>query len=70
MVYALIYAENADIVATYSSREEARRELAAFVSEHPELRSEIGLRAYKNGRPAGKFLPASTVLAEATATPG
>ena len=64
MVYALIYPENADIVGTYPSREEARTELAQFVGEHPELRAEIGLRAYEDGLPSGDFIPAERALRE------
>jgi len=64
MAYALIYPENADIVGTRPSWEAARSELAQFVGEHPELRAEIGLRAYAQGLPAGDFIPADQALRE------
>jgi hypothetical protein len=64
MTYAMVYAENGDIVGTYASEDEAVHKLAAFVNEHPDLQDEIGLRPYKQGRPAGDFRPASEVLAD------
>jgi hypothetical protein len=64
MVFAVIYAENADIVATYESRDEAESELEGFVRDNPSLQDDIGLRRYENGRPAGEFEPASVVLAD------
>lgn len=64
MVYALLYPENADIVGTYPSWEEARSELAQLVGEHPEIRAEIGVRAYEDGLPAGRFIPADEALRE------
>ena len=47
MVCALIYRENADIVGTDRSWEETRSELAQFIGNHPELRTQISLRTYE-----------------------
>jgi hypothetical protein len=55
VLFALLYADNSDIVGTYSSRDEALAELASFVAEHPELHDDVGLRPYHDGRPAGDF---------------
>jgi hypothetical protein len=64
MTYAMLYAENGDIIGTYASRERAMRDLVAFVHKHPELQDEIGLRPYNRGRPAGEFESASTLVGE------
>ena len=64
MVFAVVYAENGDVVATYDSRADAERDLAAFVGRDPGLQHEIGLRPYEGGRPVGAFAPASEVLAD------
>lgn len=64
MIYALIYPENADIVGTYPSWEEALSELAQFVAKHPEIQAEIGLRPFEDGRPAGDFITADDALRE------
>jgi hypothetical protein len=61
-LFAVIYAENAEVVATYDSEQEASSKLAAFVADHPKLQDEIGLRQYDNGRPVGDWMPASEVL--------
>jgi len=62
MTYAMVYAENGDIIGTYGSRDEAVRKLAAFVSAHREVQDEVGLRPYENGRPAGEYEPAVEIL--------
>jgi hypothetical protein len=64
MTFAMVYAENGDIVGTYASREAAMRDLVAFVRMHPQLQDEIGLRPYENGRPAGEFQSASVLVGE------
>jgi hypothetical protein len=61
MVYAMLYAENADIVGTYDSFEAAASDLAEFVNAHPGVQDEIGLRRYADGKPVGEFMPASEV---------
>ena len=63
MVYAMLYAENADIVGTYDSFEAAAQDLAEFVNSHPHLQDEIGLRRYADGKPSGDFMPATEVVA-------
>ena len=55
MIFAMLYTDDASIVGTYKSRDEALRDLTAFVNEHPHLQDEIGLRQYENGRPVGDF---------------
>lgn len=62
MVYAMLYAENADIVGTYDSRDAALADLATFANQHPELQDEIGLRPYQDGRPVGEFESAMELL--------
>jgi hypothetical protein len=64
MIYAMLYAENGDVVATYDSWQEAERKLAAYVTAHPEMGNEIGLRAYDSGRPAGEFRSAVEILGD------
>jgi len=63
MVFAVIYAEDAQIVGTYESVEEATERLAQVVASKPTLQDEIGIRAYEHGRPAGDWHPASEILA-------
>jgi hypothetical protein len=67
MTYAMVYAENGDIIGTYGSRDEAVRKLAAFVSEHREIQDEVGLRPYENGRPVGAYEPAVEILRDQVA---
>jgi len=64
MTFAMVYAENGDIVGTYESRDAAMRDLLAFVRKHPELQDEIGLRPYEGGRPAGDFQSATALVGE------
>jgi hypothetical protein len=62
MTYVMVYAENADVVEMYASREEAVERLAAFIEIHPEIQDDIGLRPYERGLPAGPYEPAVDVL--------
>ena len=64
MVYAMLYADTADIVGTYESREAALADLATMVAERPDLRDDLGLRALENGHPAGDFESASDLLGD------
>jgi hypothetical protein len=64
MVYAVIHAENADVLATYSAWEDAVEAITGYVSRNPGSEDEIGIRPYAKGRPAGKFESASTVLGD------
>lgn len=64
MTFAMLYAENGDIVGTYASRDAAMSDLVAFVRKHPELQDDIGLRPYENGSPAGEFQSASVLVGE------
>ena len=61
-MFAVIYAENAEIVATYDSEQEASKKLAEFVAAHPSLQDEIGLREYEDGRPVGDWVSAAQLL--------
>ena len=63
MAFAVVYADSGDVVATYETRADAERDLAAFVAANPSLQDNIGLRPYENGRSAGAFEPAAEVLA-------
>jgi hypothetical protein len=69
VVFALLHADNSDIVGAYSSRDEALAELASFVAEHPELQDDVGLRPYEDGRPAGNFQSATDLLSGRLAQP-
>jgi hypothetical protein len=64
MTYAMVYAENGDVVGTYASREDAVERLAAFIELHPEIQDDIGLRAYEQGLPTGPYEPAVHVLGD------
>ena len=68
MIFAMLYAENGDIVGTYDSRDRALRDLTAFVRDHPELQDEVGLRPYEGGQPAGDFQSASQLVGEDSLT--
>jgi hypothetical protein len=67
MVYAMLYAENADIIGTYDSRDAALADLASMVNDQPDLRDELGLRPYENGWPAGEFQSAGALLGDVLA---
>ena len=69
MTFAMLYAEDSSVVATYQSREDALQALVTFVTDHPDLQDEIGLRPYENGRPAGEFQPASALIGDVLAQP-
>ncbi len=64
MTYAMLYAENGDIIGTYTSRDEAVRRLAEFVERHPGVQDDVGLRSYEGGLPAGAYEPAIDVLGD------
>jgi hypothetical protein len=64
MVYAMLYADTADIVGTYESREAALADLATMVAERPDLRDDLGLRALENRSPVGDFESASDLLGD------
>jgi hypothetical protein len=64
MTYAMVYAENGDIIGTYGSREEAIRELEFFIDRHPGVQDEVGLRPYQSGRPAGAYESAVDLLGD------
>jgi hypothetical protein len=51
MIYAMVYAENGEIIGTYGSRDEAVRKLAAFVSEHRDEPALEILRDHVAQRP-------------------
>ena len=63
MVYVMMYAENADIVGTYDSRDAALADLADVLRQEPDLVDEIGLRPFEDGHPAGVFQTAGELLA-------
>lgn len=69
MVFAVVYADDASVVATYASEEEATRKLSEFVAANPTLQDEVGLRPYEDGRPAGPWTSASEVLGDKIAQP-
>jgi hypothetical protein len=47
----------------YDSRDAALADLATMVAERPDLRDELGLRAFENGGPVGDFQAAGELLA-------
>jgi hypothetical protein len=69
MTFAMLYAEDGSIVATYESQDVALRALLAFVRANPRMQDEIGLRPYEAGRPAGAFKSASELLGSSLAQP-
>jgi hypothetical protein len=64
MTYAMVYAENGDVVGMYASREDAVERLVAFIELHPEIQDDIGLRPYEAGLPSGPYEPAVSVLGD------
>jgi predicted Zn-dependent protease len=65
MTYAVIYAENADLIADYASRDEAEHALADICRDDPGARNRIGLMPFDDdGMPAGDFEPAEKLLRE------
>lgn len=66
MMYAMIYAENGDVIGTYGSREEAIRHLEILVDGHPGVQDEVGLRPYESGRPVGAYESAVDLLGDRT----
>jgi hypothetical protein len=64
MPYAMLYIDTADVVGMYDSRDAALLDLAAMLAQRPDLRDELGLLRYENGRPAGTFEPAGELLAD------
>lgn len=63
MTYAVLYAENADFIADFPSREEAERALVGICRDDPGARDRIGLMAFDDdGLPAGDFEPAEALL--------
>jgi hypothetical protein len=64
MMYAMVYAENGDVVGMYHSREEAVERLAEFIELHADIQDDIGLRPYDRGLPAGPYEAAVDVLGD------
>ena len=64
MTYAMVYAENGDVVGMYTSRKDALERLAAFIELHPEIQDDIGLRPYEGGLPAGPYEAAVDLLGD------
>ena len=60
MTYAMLYAENGDIIGAYTLRDEAVRRLAEFVERHPEVQDDVGLRSYEGGLQPAPTSPRST----------
>lgn len=57
MSYVLLYVENADVVATFSSLDEARIALNAFVTEHPAIRDEVAVvETDRKGHGVGEYI--------------
>jgi hypothetical protein len=65
MTWAILYPENADIVATFSTREEAVERLNAFVELHPEISDEIAVLCIdEHGHGVGKYIYAEQHAAQ------
>jgi len=65
MTYAVLYAENANFIADFESRDEAEHVIADICREDPGARERIGLMPFDDdGMPAGDFEPAEVLLRE------
>jgi hypothetical protein len=65
----VVFAENADVVSSYATRDEALQRLADLVHANPAVQDEVGLRVYAHGRAVGHWTPASELLADRIAQP-
>jgi len=64
MVYALIYPENADIVGTDRSPEEARSELAQCIGKPPSFERRSVFAHTSKASPVADFIPADQTMRE------
>lgn len=63
MTYAVLYSENADLIADYGSRDEAERALVKICEDDPGAAGRIGLMTLDDdGMPVGDFEPAEKLL--------
>lgn len=61
MAYAMLYVDNASVIATFDSVSEAAAGLNAFVAEHPEVRDDVALLELDDqGHGVGEYVFADT----------
>ena len=67
MTYAVIYAENGELVADFDSEDAARDALREYVAEYPSVSERVGLMAFDDdGHATSDFVSASALgIAEA-----
>ena len=58
MVYALVYAEHADLIEDFDSYDEAKATLDAFVADHPDIAHRVGILPFDDDGAPGEFEPA------------
>ena len=65
MTYAVIYAQNGELVADFDSQDEAVEALREYVADNPSAGDQVGLMEFDDyGQPASEFVPASTLASE------
>ena len=65
MTYAVMYAQNGELIADFESHDVAVEALRQYVAEHPSVIDQVGLMEFDDsGHPAGEFVPASAVASE------
>lgn len=61
MAYAMLYIDNASVIATFDGMREAVDALNAFVAEHPEVRDDVALLPLDDaGHGHGEYVFADT----------
>jgi hypothetical protein len=65
MTYAVVYAQNGELVADFDSQGEAVEALRDYIADYPSVSEQVGLMVFDDeGHPAGEFVPASALTAE------
>ena len=65
MSYAILYAQNGEIIADFDSHDEAVAALREYVAEHASVIDQVGLIEFDDyGHPSGEFVPASALASE------
>lgn len=62
MTYAIMHAQNGELIADFDSHDEAVEALREYVAEYPSVIDQVGLVEFDDsGHPAGEFVPASAL---------
>ena len=57
MAYAMLYVDNASVVATFASLDDASNALSRFVADHPDVRDDLALLELDEaGHGTGEYL--------------